>query len=231
MSGAADLDEPDLSSLPEPVRRYLAHALSGIGEHPSRTRLKMAGRIQVGAWLAFEADWVGDGRSFSWLASAGLGRTRFLRVHDQYSDGEGSMEVRVKHGPRLLRAAGPDVVRSGAGRTALESVWSPAALLPGRGANWLEWTDRSITFERELAPETPRVTIEIDQTGALTSSHGLRWRDAKHGYQPFGAIAHSERTFGTLTIPSELSVGWGFGGDDFSPFFECEVVEAAEESN
>jgi hypothetical protein len=67
-------------TLPEPVRRYLTHAVpSGEAGAPG-VRLTMSGRIRVGIWLPFSATQRCDGKSFRWRASVGLGRLRPLVV-------------------------------------------------------------------------------------------------------------------------------------------------------
>lgn len=227
MSAAGGYDPVELEDLPEPVRRYLGHALAPGVPLARRVRLEMTGRIRVGAWLGFEAEWEGDGRSFSWRASAGPWRLRPLLVHDQFSDGTGSMEVRLRRGPRLLRADGEDVARSGAGRAALEAIWSPASLLPRCGVEWRAEPDGTIVATRSVPPERVELSVVIDDDGAVRSCSGMRWRDAKHGYEPFGAEVTAERSFGGLTIPNRLDVGWGFGTDKWSPFFSCEVTAAS----
>jgi hypothetical protein len=51
-------------SLPEPVRRYLAHVVpSGEAGTPG-VRLTMSGQIKVGIWLPFAATQRCDGKSF-----------------------------------------------------------------------------------------------------------------------------------------------------------------------
>ena len=116
--------------LDEPVRRYFAHALAEGAPLRPAARLRLPGRIRVGAWLRFESTWEGDGRSFSWQATAGPGQLRVLRVHDRFAGGSGFMDIRLRRGPRLLHTENADTARSGAGRAALEALWVPAALLP-----------------------------------------------------------------------------------------------------
>jgi hypothetical protein len=65
----------------------------------------------------------------------------------------------------------------------------------------------------------------VDERGAVHSASVLRWHGAD-GYVACGAHVHAERSFGTLTLPSEVSVGWWFGTPRFAPFFEAEVLEA-----
>jgi len=100
-----------------------------------RTRLRMAGRIKVGVWLAFRAGWEGDGRSFRWSATAGPFGVPLLRVVDSFAAGRGAMDVRLHGGVRLIHAENADTARSAAGRAAGEAIWTPAALLsaPWRG--------------------------------------------------------------------------------------------------
>lgn len=212
------------TNLPDPVRRYLAHALPQETKPIRRARLQMHGRIKVGGWMRFEAEWEGDGTSFSWRALAGPGRLRPLRVHDRFANGRGAMDVRLRPNLKLIHDASEDVARSGAGRAALEAVWVPGSLLTECGVTWTAESDQLIAATRDVPPERPQLNLTIDSSGALVSCHGQRFRDAKHGYLPFGAIVDQERTFNGTTIPSKLAVGWGFSSDDWQPFFECEVT-------
>ena len=219
-----------LADLDEPVRRYLTHAVAEGAPLWRGARLALSGRIRVGLWLRFNSVWEGDGRSFSWGATAGPGPLPLLHVHDRFSAGAGSMEVRLRApltrrpGVRLFRAETADVARSGAGRAALEALWVPPALLPDRGVRWRAETDEVIVAAWSVPPERPEVRITIAADGAVRSQVALRWRDGEHGYVPFGADVHAERTFGGLTVPARLTAGWGHGTGAWSPFFRCEVT-------
>lgn len=61
LSADALIGEP-----PEPVRRYLHHALPNGIQIPSGVRLWMTGKIKVGFWLPFTAVQDCDERSFEW---------------------------------------------------------------------------------------------------------------------------------------------------------------------
>jgi hypothetical protein len=214
-----------VAGLDEPVRRYFTHALAADAPLARGARLQLTGRIRVGVWLRFTSVWEGDGRSFSWQATAGL-----LRVHDRFTDGAGSMDIRLRPPHRslpalkLLHAENDDTRRSGAGRAALEALWVPSALLPARGVTWRAESDELIVATRDVGPERPELRITIGPTGAVRSWTAARWRSAKDGYVPFGADVHAERTFGGVTIPSRLTAGWGHGTDRWAPFFRCEVT-------
>jgi hypothetical protein len=211
--------------LDDAVRRYFDHALGGqaAAGAPRRVRLRLGGRVKVGVWLRFDSVWEGDGRSFSWRARAGPGSWRPLSVHDQFADRRGAMRVAVRK-RRLVDVHDEDTARSGAGRAALEAIWTPAALLPEQGVRWSAASDSEIVATWAVPPERPEVHIGLGPDGAVRFTRALRWRDREHGYAPFGADVHEERTFGAVTIPSRLTAGWGHGTSAWSPFFEAEVL-------
>jgi hypothetical protein len=180
----------------------------------------------VGAWLRFDSVWEGDGRSFSWKATAGPGPLRFLRVHDRFDGDTGFMDIRLSPGLRLLHAENEDTRRSGAGRAALEALWTPASLLPARDVSWHAESDELIVATFSVGPERAALRIAIDGVGAVRSYSAQRWHTSKDGYLPFGADVEAERRFGAVTIPSRMTAGWWHGTEKWAPFFRCEVVEA-----
>jgi hypothetical protein len=224
MTTPAGFTEAELADLDEPVRRYFRHAIAAGAPLSRGVRLRLSGRIKVGVWLSFDSTWEGDGRSFSWDATAGPGR-RPLRVHDAFAEGRGVMDVRLRRPPlRLVHAEDEHTARSGAGRAALEAIWTPASLLPSRGVRWRAESPTAIVASLDVPPEQPEVHLTLSSEGAVRSVRGRRWRDAKRGYEPFGADVEAEATFHGLTIPGRLTAGWGHGTDAWSPFFECEVT-------
>jgi hypothetical protein len=233
MERAERFHEALLAGLDEPVRRYFMHALAEGAPLSPAARLELSGRIKVGAWLRFSSVWEGDGRSFSWRASAGPGALQLLHVHDQFRDDVGLMDIRVRAplprrpDVRLLHAESKDVARSGAGRAALEALWTPAALLPSRGVSWHAKADDLVVAAWDVGPERPELRIHLAPDGAVRSYSALRWRDAKHGYLPFGADVHADREFNGITPPSRLTAGWGHGTPQWAPFFEAEVTAYA----
>lgn len=216
--------------IPEPVQRYLSHAMPDGAPLKSGALLAMEGRIRVGPWLSFDARQEFHGRDFTWRARAGVGRFRPLRVTDRYAAGAGSTEGRAFGRLRFLHAAGEDTSRAAAGRAAVESIWVPQTLLPSAGVRWRADSDTAIIATMDVPPERPDVRFEIDpDTGALRSVSLLRWGDAGQdgfGYIPFGGTIHAERRFGELVLPSRVTVGWWFGTPRYEPFFEATIRSA-----
>jgi hypothetical protein len=217
-------------SLPEPVRRYLAHATpSGEAGAPG-VRLTMSGRIKVGIWLPFVAAQRCDGKSFVWRASVGLGRLRPLVVTDRYERGEGSMAGKLAGRWTLFEQTDANVVRSAAGRAALETVFAPRAFLPGRGYAWRAEDDDHIVATTENPPERVEVHLHTAPDGRLLGVAAQRWGEVgkgTFGYLPFGADMYAERRFGDLVIPSSVTAGWNYGTDRYSPFFKATITTAA----
>jgi hypothetical protein len=188
----------------------------------------MRGRIKVGRWLPFKADWEGDGRSFVWRARAAWGLVRTIDRYDR--NATGSLNVRLLGLIPVTKADDRDTVRSGAGRAAVEAAnWTPMSLLPDQGVSWQAVSDEEIVAAWEVPPERPEVHLRIDHDGALRQSWVNRWDNGVHGergYIPCGGDVLAERRFGSLTIASRLCVGWWFGTPHYEPFFEAEILGA-----
>jgi Family of unknown function (DUF6544) len=216
-------------SLPEPVRRYLAHAVPGAQAGAPGVRLTMSGRIKVGFWLPFSATQRCDGKSFLWRASVGVGPLRPLVVTDRYEDGEGSTSGALFARWTLFEQTDANVLRSAAARAALEAVFAPRALLPGRGYVWSAEGDDHIVASTENPPERVELHVRIDRDGRLLNICAQRWGEVTRGtfaYIPFGADVHEEGRFGDLVIPSRVSAGWNYGTNKYRPFFKATISAA-----
>jgi hypothetical protein len=214
-------------AIPEPVQRYLAHALpAGLrpgGDAAAAVRLRMTGRIRLGLWVPFTAEEECDGRSFAWRARLGP-----LHVTDRFADGAGGMRGRLFGRRTIFDISSDDVTRSSAGRAALEAIWCPAALLPDRGVTWRAEADDVIVAAWDVPPERPEVRLRIRSDGGVRTASALRWGKAKQasfGYIPCGSEVRAERRFGDLVVPSEVTVGWWFGTPEYEPFFTARIED------
>jgi uncharacterized protein DUF6544 len=223
-------DPAELAGQPEPVRRYLAHAIRAGAPLEPGIRLTMRGRVKAGRWLPFRAVEELDGRSFDWWARVALGPLTLLTVQDGFEHGAGATSGRLFGRFRVFASSDENTTRSAAGRAAVESFWAPLGLLPRAGASWRAESDSTIVASLDVPPERPEVTLEIDDEGAIKSACTRRWGNAGQdhfGYIPCGGTMHAERRFGDLTLPSRVTVGWWFGSERYEPFFEAEILDAA----
>ena len=226
-------DPASLAGLPEPVLRYFVHAIVPGTTITPAARLKMTGRIKVGAWLPFRAEEDLDGRSFEWRARVPLRPFTVLSVTDRYRDGNGSTSGLLFDRKRLFHADDENTVRSAAGRAAVESFWWPPSLLPSRNVAWRAEGNDLIVAALALPPERPELRLGIDAAGAVKNASILRWGNAQqkeYGYIPCGGSVEAEATFGGVTVPSRVIVGWWFGTPRYAPFFKATVSDLAPAS-
>jgi hypothetical protein len=224
-TAAAVADRPDAA------RRYLSHAVTPGTPLASAVRLQMHGEIKLGKWRPFLAEEViAWDHGFVWRARVKLAGLP-VTGSDRWIDGRGSMRWKLLGLLPMMTAAGPDISRSALGRVQLEAVWLPSALC----APTVEWCEKDATHvdaTPSFRGEPARISLEIDQGGAVQTIHGQRWGDPdKHGYRQvaFGGVVAQERSFGGYTIPSQLRLGWYFGSDRFNDegeFFRVTVTSA-----
>lgn len=188
-----------------------------------------SGRIKVGPWLAFTAEQEFSGHAYEWRARAGSRRCKPVHVVDTYGHGSGSTDIRLFGRVPVGHADGENTARASAARAAAASIWVPGTLLPGPGICWRAESDEVIVASFELAPEQVELRLRIDAAGAVRSVSVMRWGKVGRkdfGYIPFGGDVHAEHRYGSLILPSEITVGWGYGTPLYEPSFEATIVAA-----
>lgn len=149
-------DPASLSGLPEPARRWLAHAIAP-GTLLARTVvLEMEGRFRLGRWLPMRAvQVVSPPLGLVWAAQIGWGPLSF-RGFDRYGEDRGEMSWRLFGRLPVVHAEGADVDRSAAGRLAGEVIWVPASFL-GPGVSWQSGPESNRGYGRakDRAPRRP----------------------------------------------------------------------------
>jgi hypothetical protein len=222
-----------VDDLPEPARRYFLHAIRPGTELASSVVLEMDGQIRLqpdGPWLPMQARQVlGPPRGLVWEATAGRGLMRFAGA-DTCAEGRGRMIFRLWDWIPIVQGDGPDLSRSARGRLAGEAIWSPAALLPGRGVTWEPVDGRSARATQVVDGEPIPMTLTVEADGRLRSVTMERWGDktddGRYAPIPFGFEVLEERDFGGYTIPSRAAGGWWFGTDRYFDFFHPTIQRA-----
>lgn len=224
--GSETFDPARVAHLPEPAQRYLLHAIAPGTRLASAVRLTMSGDIKLGdRWLPFEAEQVicWD-RGMIWKAKAKMGLLS-IRGSDRIIDGEGAMRWKLFGIIPVMKADGPDITRSAAGRLQIESMWLPSVLLPprlpGEPTRDVVWhaEDRShphvsLTAQGEHAD----IELTIDERGAVLAGTLARWGNPEGGafhHVPFGGYIDAELECDGYTVPSQLRVGWYAGTERY----------------
>lgn len=225
-------DPAQVAAMPPAARRYLLHALAPGTPLPTAVRMTMRGTIRLGgAWHPFTAEQVSRwGRGFVWRARA---RMRGLPVtgFDRLVDGVALARWRLLGVFTVMREEGPDTVRSAAGRVNAEAIWLPSMLLEPEVELLPGTEDRVEGIVRAHGDDTP-IWMDLAADGSVTAAGMDRWGNPdRDGYRRsrFGGIIEADRTFGGITMPTRVQMGWHFGFDRFAldgEFFRAEITSA-----
>jgi hypothetical protein len=217
----------EIEGLAAPVQRYLRAGIAPGTPLAVAARLRMRGQIKLGRWVPIHArEFLAPMHGFRWSARAG----GILSGFDSYAEDQGEMRWKLLGLVPVMRAAGPDVTRSAAGRAAAEAIWLPTALLPRFGVRWEALDDRHLVAKYSIDALEIEAHQRIDGDGHLLSMvfdrWGDPWRTGTWGWYPFGGEVTTYRTFDGLTIPSAGRFGWCYGTDRWSEgeFFRYEIT-------
>ncbi len=223
-------DPAMIADQPEPVRRFLGHAIRPGTPLWSVSEIDMTGRFSLGSkddprYQPMEARQIlAAPEGFVWA----MRTTGGLPVSG--SDSGSWTRFRIFGLIPVARLGGnPDHTRSAFGRYVAEAlVWSPAALLPGPGVTWeATGPDRARVTVRHGGLEQS-VEARIDAKGQPVEIAFQRWSDANpdktHRLQPFGAYVSDFREVGGFRLPFHVEAGNMFATPDYFPFFIADVT-------
>ena len=228
MDAVGRFTETELEGLPSPVQRYFRTAIAAGTALALTTRIRMYGRIKIGRWLPVRArELLSPHQGFIWVArAAGL-----ISGFDRYANGRGEMNWKLAGLIPVMRADGPDVSRSAAGRAAAEAAWLPTTLLPRFGVEWNATDDTHIDARYQIEETSIHLHCRLTSDGNLQSVVFDRWGDPDNtgewGLYRFGGEFSGFATFDGLTIPDKGRLGWHYGTDRWGPgeFFRYQITD------
>ncbi len=223
-------DPASVAEFPEPVRRWLLHAIEPGAPLVDALELQLHGELKLGRWRPFTATQalVPDA-GFVWAA-----RTRFggvpVRGFDSYALGQGVQRWRALGIVPVHSAEGYDVTRSAADRLAAESVMLPTSLV---AATWRPGPDAdSATYLRHFGNRhgRGRATIRVAPDGQLLGVAMQRWgrptgkHYAEHRFEVgFGR----EYAVDGVILPDAVSAAWIGADGRRQEFFRAFIDTAA----
>lgn len=215
-AGRSTFDSGAIAGLPDPVRRWLVHAVAEGTPLPTSVELVMHGEIRIGRWAPFTAVQrlsVDDG--FVWAATA-----RPLGVpvvgFDRWTRGTGEMRWRLLGAIPMISAAGEDVSRSAAGRHAGELLVSLPTAAIGPSVSWRPRDSARAVAAVQVGTARHEVTVTVGPDGVLTELGMDRWGAVGRGpfgLQRFGATFEGQVSAGGVRVPRRITAGWHHGTD------------------
>ena len=225
-------DPNGLAGLPVAAQRFLRRAISPGSPLATAVRLDMHGEIKLRRWLPFKAEEIiHRERGMIWTATVRSAGSLSIHGYDRFVDGQGAMCWKLLKMIPVMRASGPDITRSAAGRFAAELIWLPSALAR-TGLSWSDEGPNEAVARISLRPEEIELHLHVDAAGELQRVQLSRWGnpdDAEYRHVSFGAIVEERGTFSGVTIPTRMRVGWYFGADQFESegeFFRVTIDHA-----
>lgn len=207
--------------LPGPAARLLTHALGPAGTGPRRVRLHLTGSVmQGGRRLTLTAkEILVPLRGFAWRATGRLGPIT-VTVRDHYLAGDSRVDIRLFGLVPVGGEHGPDTTASSRGRLVAESIWVPAMLRPQPGVAWEEVDDERATVAMTVDGVSESMTVRVDPQGRVREMTMHRWGGVGVDVArplPYGFAVRAERSFGQITLPSDLDGGWWYGTERYDP--------------
>lgn len=227
-------DPAMVADLPEVAQRYFARAIAPGTPLHRTVRLDMAGSfILNGRELPMTARQIlaPPGQGFVWEAEVGQGLMRFAGSDGYLAGSESWTKFWLRGLVPLVRVGGgPDHPRSAATRAMMESIWSPAALLPQAGAEWVQTGPDTAQVRFPALPDVAPVEITLNAAGDPVQAWAMRWSDANadktYRLQPFGGRLLDWAEFEGFRIPVRVEIGNLFGTPDYAPFFLATITAA-----
>lgn len=236
-------DPTTLEDLPEPVRRWLLHAITPGAALLTGVEAEWSGHLRLrGSWRAFcsRQRATMDG-GFVWAATTRLGGLP-VSGFDRFTRGQGEMRWRLLRRLPLVSEEGDQVTRSAAGRHAVELFAAVPAVALAPQVRWEPVDQRRATAYLDVGGEQQAVTVSVDPVGRLRQVEMDRWgRPPGEPYDlhRFGAVLAEERRFGArfgrerrfdgYLVPTQVVGGWHLGTDrwDDGAFLRYRVVRCS----
>ena len=227
---SSPITELQVRGLPEPMQRYLRYA-GVVGKESIQTvRLKQQGcmRTQPGQrWmpLVAEQDFTTNPPAFAWRATVRLFPPVSISAIDEFSEGHGSMRIKLLSLIPMGNAQGPEMDQGELQRYLGEMIWFPTVWL-AENIEWQAIDANSVQATIRQREVTASVTLHINEQGQLISVTAQRYMAQGKHYQlaPWSVQAGEYQEADGMRIPTRVEVTWHLPSGDFT-WFRVKISE------
>jgi hypothetical protein len=202
-------------SLPAPVQRYLAYAISEAAPAIATARLRHDGFFRTGPgqkWLPVEGEqyFTVATPGFVWNASVSVAPLISVQACDSLVLGRGNMLVKVQSLIPVADARGAEIDQGASMRWMAEAFWFPYGFI-GESVQWeaLDGHSARVTLLGTRLPVS--AMVEFADDGRITGVTGQRYRDLGGGRSaltPWVGRCSDYREFNGFRAPSSVEAGW-----------------------
>ena len=211
-------------SLPEVVQRYLSYA-GVVGKAPIRTvRLKQQGvmTLQPGQkWFPFDAEqyFTTTPPAFLWHATIQPFPLVSISATDRFSDGHGSMRIKLWSFVTVGNARGPEMDQGELQRYLAEMIWFPTAWLSD-AIEWEAIDAHSVKATIREQDVTASMVLHVNEQGQLTHLTADRFKE-EHGHYrltPWSGQCSEYQEVEGMRIPTRIEITWHLASGEFTWF-------------
>lgn len=216
-----------LTTLPEPAQRYF-HRSGVLGTKiPTIIRLTQKGRIRAGAdqnWLQLEAEEIYSTNppAFVWRAWFPRKSIPIAVGRDKYSNGKGSILIKMLATFNLASDTSPELGRAGLMRYLNEMLWFPAAYLADNiSISAVDSTSFRVTITDNDLEAT--AVIVVSQDGDVVNFIAERFYTTTKSIETWQTPITASKTFQNLSLPSTGYALWKLQDGDFT-YIELDIT-------
>lgn len=226
---SAELDQKDLvqstdlNGLPACVQKWLQR--SGVIGQPKihTVRLTQTGRMRLAPgkpWMPFTAvQYINVYKpAFVWKVKVKMSPFLFFQGKDRYSNGLGSMQIRLLSLYPIVNAQPSKEMNQGTlVRYLAEMIWYPTAALNDY-IRWEEVDSHTARAFMNWQGTEASMLYHFTADGDISSNEAVRYQEVNGHYElhDWGGVCHSFREFNGIRIANRSDVLWKYESGDFN---------------
>lgn len=232
---ARTLSSEEVTDLPPPIQRYLAHVLPEEPPSVRAVRIEQQGTFRSGGaaseWSSFTATEhvTIQPPGFVWDASIEMFPWVPVRVVDAYHDGRGALWARLGSVLSVAdMAPSPELDEGELMRYLAEAPLYPTALLPGGGVTWTPIDGRSARATLEHRGTTASLVFHVndrDEVERVMGHRAFAKDDGTFEYRPWTGYWRNYEIRNGVRVPLDGEVAWVYPAEGEVSYWRGHMAE------